>query len=263
MGHRSALGGVARYEFTMQVRRPTLWVGMGLLAALLYVGSYNSLLEDPLRGKVLTHHDDMLYWAWSTVGILTIGAGLLLADRFARDRRTHVDELLGANPVGSGTHLAGKYLGSVLATLTPIALIYGLGAVFLAARWGDIGVLPLAAAAFLLLVVPPTFFVGAFSIACTTVLWPPLYMFLFVGYWFWASLGSDVPIPTLGGTYLSPIEDDVINGIFHFGRYQHVTVANPTATVLQGIVNIAVLLTCGAIALTAARGLLRWRANQQ
>lgn len=46
----------------MQVRRPALWVSMGLLATLLYVAAYHALLEDPLRGKILTHLDDS-WWA--------------------------------------------------------------------------------------------------------------------------------------------------------------------------------------------------------
>jgi hypothetical protein len=260
MNQGNTLAGIIRYEFLMQVRRPALWIGMGLLALLLYAAGLNAVLDDPIRGKILTHHDDILYWSWSSLGVLLVGAGLLTADRFRRDQRTKVNEMLRVSPAPLASRLLGKYLGSTLATLVPIALIYFGGVVYMAARWNDFSVLPLSVATFALLGLPPVFFVCAFSIACTTVLWQPLYMFLFVGYWFWANLGSDVAIPTISGTYLSPGEGYVINGIFHFGRYQFVTPVNPGATAAQGIVNILVLLACAAVALFAAWRLLAWQA---
>ena len=62
---------------------------------------------------------------------------------------------------------------------------------------------PFALAAFIALVVPAILFVGAFAIACTTILWTPLFQFLFVGYMLWTSLNV-TDIPTLSGTLLSP-----------------------------------------------------------
>jgi hypothetical protein len=124
-------------------------------------------------------------------------------------------------------------------------------------------VLPLAVAAFALLAVPPVLFVVAYCIACTTVLWQPLFMFLYVGFWFWANLGSDVAIPTVNGTYLSPGENYVVSGIFGFGRYKFVTQAHPDATALQGLVNIVVLLALGALALLAAWRFLAWSAGRE
>src|SRR5258706_493531 len=143
-----------------------------------------------------------------------VGVGLLCADRLRRDRRTHVEELLRAAQAPLLARLLGKLLGASLATLVPMALIYFGGVVYIAMRWGDFGVLPLAAAAFALLAVPPVLFVVAYCIASTTVLWQPLFMFLYVGFWFWANLGSDVAIPTVNGTYLAPGENYVVSGSF-------------------------------------------------
>jgi hypothetical protein len=254
-----SLLGVFRCEFLMQLRRPALWIGMGLLALLLFASGIQAVLDDPLRGKVLTHHDNILYWSWSSIGVLIVGVGLLCADRLRRDARTRMDELLQVAPTPLSTRLLGKHLGASLATLVPMALIYFGGVVYIAARWGDFSVLPLALAAFALLAVPSVLFVVAYCIACTTVLWQPLFMFLYVGYWFWANLGSDVAIPTVNGTYLAPGENYVVTGIFGFGRYQFVTQAHLGASPAQGVLNIAVLLALGAIALVAAWRYLLWR----
>jgi ABC-2 type transport system permease protein len=263
MGGTSALVGALRFEFAMQVRRPALWVGMALLGVLVFAAGIQAVLDDPLRGKVLTHHDNIMYWTWSSLGVMFVGVGLLCADRLRRDRRTHVDELLRAAQAPLLARLLGKHLGASLATLVPMALIYFGGVAYIAMRWGDFGVLPLAVAAFALLAVPPVLFVVAYCIASTTVLWQPLFMFLYVGFWFWANLGSDVAIPTVNGTYLSPGENYVVSGIFGFGRYRFVTQAHPDATPLQGLVNIVVLLALGALALLAAWRFLAWSAGRE
>ena len=252
MSQVGALIGAIRYEFAMQIRRPSLWIGLGLLAALIYFAGLRAVLDDPLRGKVLTHHDDILYWTWSSMGLFTVGAGLLLADRFQRDRRTRVDEVLRTATAPISSRFVGKYLGATLATLVPIAVFYFGGVVYIAARWGDFGALPFSLATFALMGVPPILFVGAFSVACTTVLWQPLYMFLYVGWWFWANLGSGTAIPMISSTYLAPEEPYVAQGIFHFGTYQFVTTNLRNVSALQGVLNIAVLLGCGVIALAAA-----------
>src|SRR5262249_48603376 len=102
-------------------------------------------------------------------------------------------------------------------------------------------------------------FVGAFSIACTTVLWPVLYQFLFVGYWFWGNfLNPKIGIPTLNGTLLSSDGRFILRGFFPAAAP-----FEPAATPLQAAGSLALLLGSAALALIIAwRGLLWWEAHR-
>src|SRR5262245_15642086 len=204
-GRGSALGalrGVTRYEFLMQLRRRTLRIGFLMLSVVLLVAYFSGSVPY-LQLLGAPHHDLMIAWAFLANTFFTLGAGLFLADRFPRDRRIRVQELLAAGPAGPGARLLGKYLGAVAATLVPAAVFFLAGAISLMVRLGDFSLAPLALAAFIALVVPAVLFVGAFAIACTTILWTPLFQFLFVGYMLWTSLNV-TDIPTLSGTLLSP-----------------------------------------------------------
>jgi ABC-2 type transport system permease protein len=263
MEQAGALAGAIRYEFAMQLRRPALWVAFGLLGALvLWIGM--QLATQPLGSRTFTHHDGLIEWTNACNTLLTLGAGLLIADRLRRDRSTRMGEMLQTLPAPAWTRLLGKYLGSVVATLVPIALLHFGGVAYLAIRWGDAGVVPLSVVAFLSLVVPPVFFVGAFALACTTVLWTPLFQFLFVGYFLWNGLNPAEPIPTLNNTLLSPTENYVNTGFFHMASpYQADAMRYPASSLALGLANIAVLLAAGAVALTAASWLQRWQVSRQ
>lgn len=253
------LGGVLRYEFAMQIRRRALWIVSGLLG-IIPVIQFNTVTNYTHDANLpVTRHALVVIEAAGAAGFLALGAGLLLADRLRRDRTTKVEELVWSVPAAASVRLLGKHLGSTLATLVPLALIYLIGLTCLVIRWSDPSIIPLALAGFVAFALPAVLFVAAFSIACTTVLWPPLFQFLFVGYWFWTNLNPTDQIPTLGGTYLSPTENYVYSAFFHFlgwhdGFYQ-------PAQVWQGVLNIAVLLVCAAVALLAGWRIDGWRAQ--
>jgi hypothetical protein len=263
-GHGSALGalgGVIRYEFLMQLRRRALWIGFLLLGAVLVV-AYFSGSAPYLQQLGAPHHDLMIAWAFLASTFFTLGAGLFLADRFPRDRRIRVQELLATGPAGPGARLLGKYLGAVVATLVPSAVFFLAGAIALMVRLGDFGLAPLAFAAFITLVVPAVLFVGAFAIACTTILWTPLFQFLFVGYMLWTGLNV-TDIPTLSGTLLSPYLNYVVMGILGYRTFETIDARiYPSSSVALGLANIAVLLVCAAAALLAAWWLESWRARR-
>ena len=248
----AAFSGALRYEFSMQVRRRSLWIGFGLLS--LFVFRNFGLFY---FGNTFITNAPVALTSWASfLGLFfPIGAGLLIADRYARDRRLHVDELLTSAPTGHLTRLLGKYVGSVLATLVPIFLAYGVGAMLIIAHWGDVGAIPLALGAFVATSVVAVLFVGAFSIACTTVLWPVLYQFLFVGYWFWGNfLNPHIGIPTLNGTLLSPDGRFILRGFFPVA-----SAVAATITPGQAAASLALLLGCAAIALIVAwQGVLWW-----
>jgi hypothetical protein len=263
MSQLNALGGAIRYEFLMQGRRRALWIAYAVLGALVgFVGM--QLATSPLGSRPYTHRDGVIEWTSACTALLALGAGLLLADRTRRDRTTQVDETLRTTPAALRVRFLGKYLGSVAATLLPILLIYWSGIAYLIARWHDLEIIPLAAAAFLALVVPPVLFAGAFSLTCTTLLWTPLYQFLFVGYWLWNGLNPAEAIPTLNNTLLSPTENYVVTGFFHMtSPYPQDALRYPASSVWLGLANIAALLAAGALALFAAERLVAWRASHQ
>jgi ABC-2 type transport system permease protein len=258
----SALGGAIRYEFVMQLRRPALWIGFSLISTLLFF-AFGSMTS-PGRGVAASHREILVLWTIACTFLLTLGAGLLLADRTPRDRKTRVGEILRTSPASPLARLGGKYLGGVAATLIPIFLIYAIGVGVLIAQWIDFSLLPVALATFVTISVPAVLFVGAFSIACTNVLWTPLYQFLFVGYWLWTNLNPGEAIPTLSGTLLSPAGNYVVTGFFHFGAYVPIDKGfYPDSSIGLGVANIAVLLGCATIALLAAWGWQCWQASYE
>lgn len=129
----------------------------------------------------------------------------MLADRLPRDRRTRVAELLDTFPGALYARLFGKYLGSTLATLVPMFLIYSLGVGYIIARWHALQILPLALATFGAIALPGLLFIGAWTLAFSSVIWTPLYQFLFIGYWFWGNLLLGIGIPSPGSTILTPV----------------------------------------------------------
>jgi ABC-2 type transport system permease protein len=263
MSQLSTLAAATRYELAMQARRKALWVGFALAGILLVVG-FNSAVRlvgpHTYAGNrlVFAHRDALFFWTQTTAFLLMIAGGILLADRTPRDRRTHAAELLDTSPAPLWARFAGKYLGSAAATLLPVAVLFAVGIALMVLRWGDVSILPLAAAAFAALIIPPLLFVGAYSLACTTLMWQPLYMFLFVGYCLWNALNPSGPIPTLSGTYLSPNETYVYPGFFGFTGWND-GFLHPSV-VLQGVANIAVLLAAAAVTLVAGWAVLRWQA---
>src|SRR5258707_1020824 len=152
----SVVRGALRYEFGMQLRRGSVWVVLALVSTLpiaLWFGLAGSVLHahySPELHKLLppSQSDGILGWAQVGTMLLPVGVGLVLADRLARDRSTHVDEILDTLPGRLGARLLGKYLGATLATLVPIALIYAGVVAFILSQVPDARGIPLAAAAF-------------------------------------------------------------------------------------------------------------------
>ncbi len=199
----SAFWGATRYEFLMQARRPALWIGSFVVAALtaLTILGTPTLPHDAQRASVVS-----AFAAIATLVMLfmPIAVGFLMTDRLTRDRRTRVDELLNTAPASLGARLLGKYSGAAMATVAPTLFVYLIGVVYLLILRGrDFAALPLALGPFLAIIVPGLLFVAAFSLVCPLIIWGPLYQFLFLGYWFWGNLVYLPLLPTLNGTLLT------------------------------------------------------------
>lgn len=250
MNTLSVAGGALRYEFLMQFRRRSIWLVLALVSMLSAV-----LWLAFLIGPQATALDAVMYLAQFTAWFLPLGVGLVLADRLARDKKLRVDEILDSFPGSLGARLFGKYLGSTLATLVPVGLIYSAGLVYILARFHDPRSLLLALGAFAAIPLPGMLFAAGFSIALPAILKVPLYQILFIGYWFWANLMSPrFKVPSLVGTMLNATGPWAQEAFFH---YQWVFLRlNPT--VWQGVASIVLLVGLSFVAMCVAWLFLRW-----
>jgi hypothetical protein len=261
MNSLSIFFGVTNYEFRMQIRRRAMWIIFFCLALLGSIlggpgSAYRQLIDNPFN---LTPLQVVAFWTSNGVNtIMPIILGVMLADRLARDKRTKVDELFMTTPGALGLRLAGKYAGSLLATIIPVLLFYSIGIGFILYHTQDLIILLYALETFAAIALPGLLFVAAFSIACPAIMWVPLYQFLFVGYWFWGNLLSPAQgIPTLSATILTPIGSYMDTGLFGdpFGRRQ--------ATALQGVESIVLLLAISILVMFVLWGLLKWQQARQ
>ncbi len=240
----------AAYEFRMQARRRSLWLVMGLRGAyMVYVLSESHVAPGD------TAADQAASWTWLLQVLMPIAFGVLLADRFPRDRKLRVDELLETAPAPMESRLLGKYLGSCAATMLPILATFGIGLAYLIASGEDpAAVVGTAIPAFLLIDLPGLLFVGAFSVCCPLVVPVAVYQFLFVGYWFWGNLMPPEIMPTLRDTWLAPIGWQAGRGIFNLFP----DTPGPAATAADAAISISILLLFAAAALVAAWLVLRF-----
>lgn len=257
MNQLSTLFGVIHYEFRMQFRRRALWITFLCIAALLsFGGGFQFFLISDLSGPLLPL---VAEWARSLNFLLPIAAGVLLADRLARDRKTRADELFTSTPGALSIRLAGKYIGSTLATLIPIFVFYCIGIVSIFYQTQNVMTIPYALAAFATIPLPGILFVSAFSIACPFLLWVPLYQFLFVGYWFWGNILSPRNgIPTLSATLLTPVGGYMASGFF--GDNQQLI---QNATVMQGVESLLLLLGISLLVMVVLWQLMKWEQARQ
>ena len=253
----SATLSTARTEFTMQLRRKSVWIAPIATSILIFSWMGRPWMFDHTLPASVTIGN----WAIMCNRFLPVVFGVLLADRLPRDRRLQVTEMLDSLPASAGSRLAGKFSGSALATATPIFLIYLLGVASIFARVHDPLFIPMAPLAFLAINLPGLLFIAAFSIAVPSVLWVPLYQFLFVGYWFWGNLLSpEYGIPTLSNTLLTPLGNVAASGLFSTRAGQIVTITGERVSGWEeGALSIVLLLVVGAGALLTAHGYLSWQ----
>jgi ABC-2 type transport system permease protein len=261
MHQLSVMLGVARYEFRMQIRRPAVWITMILLEALM-IGIYSRGRFINTYIATLVAQNSLLYilafWTITLNRLLPVGIGVLLADRLPRDRRTKVDELLTSLPGKLSARLVGKYLGSMIATLIPMFAFYAIGVGYIVYRTGNLMAIPLALETFAVITLPGILFITAFSIACPAILWVPLYQFCFVGYWFWGNeLGANQGIPTLSNTILTPMGGFMAKGFYG------IEAGDFTATPMQGVESIVLLIGLAIVVMFVLWNLLRWQQARQ
>src|SRR5690349_3615792 len=106
--------GVFRYEYLMQIRRWGLWISSVVLTGLIYFFAVSSLSQQ-------TKELPPTPWAVAVNLVAPLNffapmaAGILVADRFLRDFRLGVNEVLKVSLPSTRLLVIGKYLGSLLA----------------------------------------------------------------------------------------------------------------------------------------------------
>jgi hypothetical protein len=232
-----------------------------LIAELLMVGVMVRIPDGYITITHLQRYpllENVIYWTNLMNYLLPVVAGILIADRLSRDRRTNVQELITTLAASPMARMFGKYLGSTLATIVPIFLFYSLGIGIILAQMHTIQVIPLAAAAFATIVLPGILFVGAFSTALPALLWVPLYQFLFLAYWFWGNIYTPKGIPTISTTLLTPAGGYMSQGFFGLTLFPITH-----ATVFQGVESLLLLLGLSLLIMVTSGWFLRWQQERQ
>ena len=260
MSQRAILWGVIRYEFKMQARRRSLWIvfaGIALIMAGILPGN---LVGSGLQFSRMTLLQQVASITVDIDWLPLIGIGIFLADRFPRERNNRVDELFESMPGTLNTRLAGKYLGCLLGTLLPAFLAYCLDISLLAFFKHSLLVLPLSLVTYTAIVIPGVCFVTAFTLACTALMWVPLYQFLFIGYWFWGNmLGPRIGLPTLSTTILTPSGSFIGAGFFDSASVAWVREVPP----LEGLASLLILLLIPLFVMILFYRYLRWQQARQ
>ena len=246
----SQLLAVTRYEFSMQVRKKSLWLSMLLVAGFLAID--NSGTRFP-QGDAPAHQV-MAGWAVLFWIFLPLAAGMVLADRMVRDRRLGTTSLLESLPAGDGVFITGKYLGGVAATALPPLLLMVIAGGYEAVNRGTPAMLGWAVVAWALGMVPGLLFIAGFAYACPLVLTAPLFRVLFVGYWFWGNLLNPDFMPSLTGTLLTPVGDYPMSWLLgetalYAGGSGWLEFLRPDVSGTTVVLSIAVLVIGGVVPL--------------
>jgi hypothetical protein len=242
--------GVLRYEYLMQMRRWGLWISSLVLSGLIYFFILQKLPTLPwLLAIDLAAPLNIL---------MPLAAGILVADRFPRDFRLGVSEVLNASLPSSRPLVLGKYLGSLLAVLTPSILLMLVLLVYLVLRL-HMGTLvwmtPLVA---LGTVVPAWLFFVAWSLVFPLALPLRLYQVLFAGFWLWAVAVPPTRLPTINETILE-VQGDYVDHAFFNDTGDMYARFHPPATPGWALVNLGLVVGLALAALLLAPLVLRWR----
>ncbi len=260
MSQRAILWGVMRYEFKMQARRRSLWIVFAGIALIMLAALPGNVINSRQNLQGMTLLQQVASVTLDINWLPMIGIGIFLADRFPRERSNRVDELFESMVGTLNTRLAGKYLGCLLATLLPAFLAYCLDIIFLAYFKRTLLVLPLSLLTYTIIVVPGVCFVTAFTLACTSLMWVPLYQIFFIGYWFWGNmLGPNNGLPTLSTTILTPRGGYIGAGLFGIFPLNWTQGTTP----LLGITSLLLLLLIPLLVMLLFYRYLRWQQSRK
>ncbi len=255
---------VFRYEYLMQIRRWGLWIGLLLTVGLFFF----LLLRTAGNPKAVPPEYTTQPWKLATLLIgefnlfAPIAAGILAADRFTRDRALGMGELLSTSLPLRAPLVLGKYVGSLLAIMTPPFILLVGSLAYMAVYFHQPAIFLTAPVVLLAVVVPSWLFVIAWSLIFPLVMPLRLYQVLFAGFWMWAAVVPPNRLPTINYS---------IFGVS--GKYAHYAIflndptgssyLRPPATVGWAIVNVALIVGLSVLALALIPLVLRWQEQRQ
>jgi ABC-2 type transport system permease protein len=248
--------GVLRYEYLMQIRRWGLWISTVFLVGLIYFFILSGLLQ---KYQVQASSWLVAIDLAAPLNIFApVAAGILVADRFPRDFRLGVNDVLKVSLPSSRPLIIGKYLGSVLAVLTPAILLMLAMLLFLALRLQMGALFWMAPLVALGTVVPAWLFFVAWSLVFPLALPLRLYQVLFAGFWLWATAVPPQRLPTINETILGLQGDYATHAFFNdtgdmYSRF------HPPATAGWALLNLGLVLGLAIVALLLVPLALRWR----
>jgi hypothetical protein len=254
--------GVFQREFSMSIKRLSLWLAHGLLM-ILYLT--HLLLPPDVFGRMPTAQNAITYagtFVYMLLLFMPVVGGILIADRLVRDQKLGVDEMIRSTPLKRWQYLAGKYFGALTSILAPVLLTaLAMGAIVVI-KGGSVLILPGMLIACLSIALPAYILITAFSLACPLVMPVRVYQVLFTGYWFWGNYLSPHAIPTLNGTVLCANGEFVVmtflGGFYGMGGPD----TAPAPDVVAAVGNVAILCVLAGLALFSADLLLARRVER-
>jgi len=251
--------GVIRYEYLMQIRRWSLWISSVGLVGLIYFFILGGLLQKfQLQGSSQQPWLVAIDLAAPLNIFAPVAAGILVADRFPRDFRLGVNDLLKASLPSSRPLVIGKYLGSVLAVLTPPILLMLAMLIYLAVPLQMGALFWMAPLVTLGTVLPAWLFFVAWSLFFPLALPLRLYQVLFAGFWLWATAVPPQRLPTINETIVG-LQGDYANHAFFSDTGAMYANFHPPATTGWAVVNMGLIVGLSIVALCLTPLALRWR----
>jgi hypothetical protein len=262
-----AFSAVSLQEFRMQLRRPALWIVSTIVCG---YASYRLVVPAGGKGAPPAPPDwPAVLRAAAHRGILInmlfpIGYGVLLADRLRRDRRLRADAFLTSLGLSPSVRLWGKLAGAGGAA-TLVCFGYSMAASGYVAAWQGPRALLAGLLAFLAISLPALVFTGAFCVVLGDLIWRPLFLMLFVCYWFWGNLLDPQVLPSLSCTLLSPVGGNVSSGLFGGTALYAGTCSRPVVDpgAGQAVESIAVLALAATLVMLAGHMIIKRRQTRR
>ena len=109
------LGGIARFEFAYQVRRPQTWLFLAAPTVAAFFFTRDGALADAVRDDFWINSPSAVAGATLVSSLLwLLIAASVAGDAAARDSETHMDPLAYTVPVTRGEYLGGRFLAAFL-----------------------------------------------------------------------------------------------------------------------------------------------------